>query len=108
MSTPFIPPIMPVSDPFIAVPIDPIKSFVASSNSGATLQFGKLVKQGIEQVDMQVKASQADLQALASGEALELHNVMIKLEESRLAFQLMLQVRNRLLESYQEVLRMQI
>jgi flagellar hook-basal body complex protein FliE len=30
------------------------------------------------------------------------------MEEARLSFQLMLQVRNRLLESYQEVMRMQV
>lgn len=48
------------------------------------------------------------LQALASGENVSLHHVMIDLEEARLSFQLMAQVRNRLVESYQEVMRMQI
>jgi flagellar hook-basal body complex protein FliE len=48
------------------------------------------------------------LQALASGENVSLHHVMISLEEARLGFQLMAQVRNRLLESYQEIMRMQI
>jgi flagellar hook-basal body complex protein FliE len=33
---------------------------------------------------------------------------MIRLEETKLAFQLMVQVRNRLLEAYQDVMRMQI
>lgn len=70
--------------------------------------FAKLLQRGIEAVDGRVQASHADLQGLAMGEAPNLHGVMIGLEESRLALQLMLQVRNRLLEAYQEVMRMQV
>jgi len=108
MSTPFIAPVTAVPDLSAAAPLE-ITRMVAPSNVGsASPAFGQLVTQGIEQVDTQLKASQVDLQALASGETGDLHRVMIKLEESRLGFQLMLQVRNRLLESYQEVMRMQV
>ena len=63
---------------------------------------------GLRQVSEQLQTSQVDLQRLASGDVGNLHQVMIRLEESRISFQLMLQVRNRLLESYQEVMRMQV
>jgi flagellar hook-basal body complex protein FliE len=53
-------------------------------------------------------ASQADLQRLAVGDTENLHAVMIRLEESRISLQLMLQVRNRVLEAYQDVMRMQV
>ena len=56
----------------------------------------------------QLVRAEEGLQALASGENVSLHHVMIGLEEARLSFQLMAQVRNRLVESYQEVMRMQI
>jgi flagellar hook-basal body complex protein FliE len=42
------------------------------------------------------------------GETQNLHEVMIRLEEARHSFQLLVQVRNRLLEAYQEVMRMSI
>lgn len=45
---------------------------------------------------------------LAAGGAESLHHTMIALEESRLTFQLAVQVRNRVLEAYQDVLRMQV
>jgi flagellar hook-basal body complex protein FliE len=48
------------------------------------------------------------MQRLAAGEVQNLHQIMIRLEESKLSFQLMLQVRNRLLEAYQDVMKMQI
>ncbi len=48
------------------------------------------------------------LQRLAAGETTNLHQVMIGLEDARLSFQLLVQVRNRLLEGYQDILRMQV
>jgi flagellar hook-basal body complex protein FliE len=78
----------------------------ASAPAGAG--FSERVAQGLQALDAQLKASQVDLQQLALGEATSLHEVMVRLEESRIAFQLMLQLRNRALEAYQEVMRMQV
>ena len=44
----------------------------------------------------------------AAGEVASLHEVMIHMEETKLSFQLLAQVRNRLLDAYQEVMRMQV
>jgi flagellar hook-basal body complex protein FliE len=71
-------------------------------------KFSQWVSRGIEDVNQQLLTSQTDLQALATGEVQNLHQLMIRLEESRIAFQLMMQVRTRLLDAYQEVMRMQI
>ena len=38
----------------------------------------------------------------------QMHQAMIKVEEASVSFQLMVEVRNRLLESYQELMRMQV
>jgi flagellar hook-basal body complex protein FliE len=70
--------------------------------------FGEFFSQGLAQVNESLIASQTDLQRLATGDVQNLHQIMIRLEESRLSFQLMMQVRNRLLESYQDVMKMQI
>ena len=78
----------------------------ASSVAGAG--FSELFAQGLGEVNRQLVAGQAELQGLALGDAANLHQVMIRLEETKLAFQLMVQVRNRLLEAYQDVMRMQI
>lgn len=75
---------------------------------GADGSFGKLVTDGIAQVNSRLIDSQVDLQKLAVGDAQNLHQIMMKLEESRLSFQLMMQVRSRLLEAYQDIMKMPI
>jgi flagellar hook-basal body complex protein FliE len=49
-----------------------------------------------------------EVRQLAAGEPVSLHEVMIHLEEAKLSFQLLAQVRNRLLEAYQDVMRTQV
>ena len=78
----------------------------AALNAAGT--FGQMVSEGLAHVNDQLLASQTGLQRLATGEVQNLHQTMIQLEESRLSFQLMLQVRGRLLEAYQDVMKMQI
>jgi flagellar hook-basal body complex protein FliE len=108
MSLPdFIPPVAPLA----AVDNTAIGGAVSATAPATGVQgpgFGQLVTQGLEQVNNTLLASQVGMQRLAAGEVGNLHQVMLRMEESRLAFQLMLQVRNRLLESYQEVMRMQV
>ncbi len=70
--------------------------------------FGDLVTQGLGHVNQRLLADQADLQQLSVGSVQNLHEVMIRLEESRLSFQLLMQVRNRVLEAYQDVMKMQV
>ncbi|MDA8456956.1 flagellar hook-basal body complex protein FliE [Acidovorax sp. GBBC 3334] len=81
-------------------------SGVAAAGGGTG--FSSLVTQGLQQVNDQLLTSQTDLQRLAVGDVQNLHQVMIRLEESRLSFQLMMQVRGRLLEAYQDVMKMQL
>jgi flagellar hook-basal body complex protein FliE len=70
--------------------------------------FSTRVGEGLQALNQDLLTSQVDLQRLAVGDASNLHEVMVRLEESRLGLQLMLQVRNRVLEAYQDVMRMQI
>ncbi len=45
---------------------------------------------------------------LVAGDVENLHQVMMSLEKAKLSFELVVQVRNRLLEAYQDVMRMQV
>ena len=60
----------------------------------------------------EVNAKQANaagaVEGVLSGQNVPLHHAMIAMEEASVSFQLMVEVRNKLLESYQEIMRMQI
>ncbi|WP_116138492.1 flagellar hook-basal body complex protein FliE [Trinickia diaoshuihuensis] len=81
---------------------------IAAPASVPSASFGQFVGEGMAQVNQALLASQSDLQSLALGNAQNLHQVMMRLEETRLSFQLMMQVRSRVLEAYQDVMKMQV
>lgn len=62
----------------------------------------------IGKVNDKMQSADKQVQDLALGKAANLHDVMIALEETKLSFQLMVQIRTRALEAYQDILRMQI
>jgi flagellar hook-basal body complex protein FliE len=76
--------------------------------AAALPDFAQRISEGLQGVNQQLLANQVDLQQLAAGQVHNLHEVMVRLEESRISLQLLLQVRNRVLEAYQDVMRMQV
>lgn len=111
MSTQAVAAIAPVTAQILEPSLQPTAGAQASINSaavGAPGGFGDLVSQGLDQVNKQLMVNQVDLQQLAVGNVENLHQIMIRLEESRMSFQLMMQVRNRLLEGYQDIMKMQV
>ncbi len=70
--------------------------------------FAQKLQNAIDDVDsLQTKRDQM-VQDMVAGGPTEVHDVMIAAKESQLAFELLLETRNKLLESYQEIMRMQV
>jgi flagellar hook-basal body complex protein FliE len=72
------------------------------------IDFGALLDRELGALNAKVGAAEQSLTELASGESGNLHRIMLDLEQAKLSFQLAVQVRNKLLESYQELMRMQL
>lgn len=70
--------------------------------------FVKWMEQGLNGLNTQLVSAEQGVQKLASGSAENLHEVMLQLEQARLAMQVAAQVRSRVVEAYQEVMRMQV
>lgn len=66
------------------------------------------LSQQIQATDAQIKVADEGVQQLALGRDVELHRVMLDIEKARLSFDLVVQVRNRLVEAYQDVVRLQV
>jgi len=83
-------------------------ALASSSAVAQPASFGAWFAQEVGAVNASLLSSDNDIKKLAAGEAPSLHDVMIRMEEAKLSFQLLAQVRNRLLDAYQEVMRMQV
>ncbi|MDL1956460.1 MAG: flagellar hook-basal body complex protein FliE [Candidatus Desulfofervidus auxilii] len=69
--------------------------------------FGEILKTYLQKVNAEQKIADEMINRFLAGEA-DIHQVMIALEKAELSFQLMMQVRNKLIEAYHEIMRMQI
>lgn len=62
----------------------------------------------VNEVNAKQVAAGDKVTGLLSGQNVPLHQAMIAMEEASVSFQLMLEVRNKLLEGYQELMRMHV
>jgi flagellar hook-basal body complex protein FliE len=84
----------------------PSPSMPAAPAAGPA-SFGKLLNEAVQQVNDVEKGSQGELQKFLSNES-DLHSVMIALEKADLSFQVMMQVRNKIVAAYQEIMKSQV
>jgi len=70
--------------------------------------FASMLGHMVSDINSQQNFATQSVNALQSGQNVPLHQAVIAMEEANVSFQLMVEVRNRLLEAYQEVMRMQI
>lgn len=96
-------PISPSSPGQLIVPADTIGS--AGAPQGG---FGAILEKGL--ADVEAKVGQADklVQAYARGDTIPVHQVTLALEQARVAVELAVQVRTRLVETYREFMSMQL
>ena len=90
-------PVTPAEKPGTLAPAQP------AGESFSTM-LGKMVA---EVNDKQISASSA-VNNLQTGNNVSLHQTVIAMEEANVSFQLMVEVRNKLLDAYQEIMKMQV
>lgn len=80
-----------------------------AAQAKSPVQFGDLLRQSIEQVSGQQAAAENLLVRFEGGAAdVSVAEVMISMQKASLSFQAMNEVRNRLVEAYQQVMNMPI
>jgi flagellar hook-basal body complex protein FliE len=70
--------------------------------------FSQFLKEAINKVNTEQVKSDIMTEKLAKGENIDLHQVMIASQKASISLQLALEVRNKVIEAYQEVMRMQV
>jgi flagellar hook-basal body complex protein FliE len=80
----------------------------APATNPAAGSFDNVLSRLVNEVDTRQGIANDAVRGLLAGENVSLHQAMIASEEASISFQLMVEIRNKLLESYQEMMRMQI
>lgn len=70
--------------------------------------FAEVLSNAIKNVDGTMKTSNQKVQEFVAGESDNVHDAMISMKRAQLSFEMMVEVRNKVVETYQEVSRMQI
>ncbi|HBK52690.1 flagellar hook-basal body complex protein FliE [Syntrophomonas wolfei] len=81
-----------------------VKGSLGSKESG----FFNYLKEALREVDDLQKEAASSAEKLALGDETYLHNTILAYEKANLALQLTVEVRNKLVEAYQELMRMQM
>lgn len=83
-----------------------VKEGVSATPQGES--FSEMLKSAVNDVTrLQQEADQA-ITTLAAGKGENIHQTMIALEKASVSFQLMMQVRNKIVAAYEEIMRMQV
>ena len=98
----------------MSLPISSIASTVASPvspidpNQKAGSGFGSVLQDAIHKVGEFNQTASRSVESFLSGEGDDLHKTIMQTQRADLAMELFLQVRNKVVQAYQEVMRMQV
>jgi len=79
-----------------------------SPYTNSTENFSEIMNKALETVDLANKNAISKSETLLTGESQQLHSVVLAAEKADIALQMTMQIRNKALDAYQEIMRMQI
>jgi flagellar hook-basal body complex protein FliE len=79
-----------------------------SINQSNRIQFGQVLNNALETMNTHVNTTQETLENIISGKSDDLHQYIIESEKTSANLQLTLQVRNKVVDAYNEIMRMQV
>ena len=88
--------------------VSPKFSFTKSEAKGVSDSFGSTMRGVIESLDKQQIGVEHEIARTVAGEAPDLHRTIAAMQTADLSFQLALQVRNKVIGAYEEIMRMQV
>ncbi|MBX9703810.1 MAG: flagellar hook-basal body complex protein FliE [Silvanigrellaceae bacterium] len=83
------------------------RSISTPTENGKT-QFLDMMNKAIQEVNQGVKEGEKASMDLAAGKTSNIHETMLAVTKAELGFNMLVQMRNKVIEAYQEVMRMQV
>ena len=70
--------------------------------------FAAALREAVEKVSQTEDEAAAEIRRFLGGESEDLHKTLLAIQRSELAFEMLLQVRNKVVQAYQEIMRIQV
>lgn len=97
-----------MTNPINSIQSSPVGAERVSGSSGPReWGFVETLRGAMDQVNGLQGAAENKVGALLDGSGMDVHSAMVAVEKADLSFQLMMQVRNKIVQAYQEISRMQ-
>jgi flagellar hook-basal body complex protein FliE len=74
----------------------------------AGTSFSEILKDSISKVGELEKEANTQTEKLVTMEGQDVHNTMIAVEKADLSFQMMMQIRNKIINAYEEIMKIQV
>lgn len=95
--------------PFREINLDPERPQAGPKPAGESGEsFADMLTRAVGSVDETMKESDQNVQDFIAGNTDNVHDVMISMQRAQLSFQMMVEMRNKAIEAYHEISRMQI
>ena len=85
--------------------VEPLQTNVSPAKA---TDFASVLRSAVERVENTGTSAAAAVEGFLSGEGGELHSTILSTQRAALEFDMFLQVRNKVVQAYQEVMRMQL
>ena len=92
----------------IGMPAAPAATDIARGGKVSGPSFAESLEKAVKSVETAQVQRDDSISGMVTGQVTEAHDVMIAAEEAQLSFELMLEVRNKLLEGYNQIMQMQV
>lgn len=79
-----------------------------SGEAGSTKTFGEFFKELAQDANTSALQADSKMQEVAAGRSKDLHGAVLAMEKADVQFRMLTQVRNKVIEAYREIMRMQV
>ncbi len=98
---------IPFPNPIVKTRPDEVTAVTpAGPRSGPS--FGEVLENAIQQVSDAQQEAGTQAKQLMTGNAHDIHSTMVAIQKADVSFQMMMQVRNKIVSAYQEIMRTQV
>lgn len=88
--------------------LQPLKPLVDDRVGDGKQSFAETLEKFVDDVNSLQNQADKSIEKLAAGEITDVHQVMKAVEEANIAMEFMLEIRNKIIEAYQEIMRMPV